>query len=76
MSNMNLYALSLNGNMLFFCGKIDEDAYTKINSLIRELNVEPMDDECENFCKTFTSLVKSKLNYDLKNLKIEYVFRK
>ena len=73
---MNLYALSLNGNMLFFCGKIDEDAYTKIDSLIRKLDIEPTDYDCEKFCKTFTSLVKSKLNFDLKHLKIEYVFRK
>ena len=76
MSNMDLYALSLNGSMLFFFGKIERNSYAKIDALIKEIDILPMDYDYENFCKTFTSLVKSKLNIDLTHLKIEYVFRK
>ena len=35
---MELYALSLNGSMLYFYGKIPEIAYEKIDSLIQEID--------------------------------------
>ena len=73
---MELYALSLNGNMLYFCGKIPETTCEKIDSLIQEIGIEPTDYDYEQFCKTLTSLVKTKFGLELKPLKIEYIFRK
>lgn len=73
---MELYALSLNGNMLYFYGKIPETTCEKIDSLIQEIAIEPTDYDYEKFCKTLTSLVKTKFGLEMKPLKIEYIFRK
>ena len=73
---MELYALSLNGSMLYFYGKIPEIAYEKIDSLIQEIDIESTDYDYEMFCKNLSSLVKTKFGLDLKPLKIEYIFRK
>lgn len=73
---MELYALSLNGNMLYFCGKIPETTYEKIDSLIQEIDIDSTDRNYEKFCKDLTSLVKTEFGLELLPLKIEYIFRK
>lgn len=73
---MELYSLAINGTTLYFLGQIDEKLYSKIDSLIKNIDVDAYDNDCENFCKMFTTLVETTLNIDLKHLRIKYVFRK
>lgn len=73
---MELYTLAINGNTFYFLGQIDEKLYLRIDSLIEDINVDLYDNEYENFCTKFTTLVKTTFNIDLKLLRIKYVFRK
>lgn len=71
-----LYSLSINGTMLYFIGDVPPCNYKDIDEIARQVDINISDNDYEDFCKTFISYISSKLNIQLKQIKISYVFRK
>lgn len=72
----SIYALAINGSMLYFSGQIDTEIYEKIDSLIKEIDIKDQDHDYKIFCEMLILLAKTKFNTDLKQLTIKHVFRK
>lgn len=71
----SLFALAINGTMLYFEGNIPPNMYKDIDMLSKQVAVDPLDINYTDFCKKFIMIVKEKYNLQLNQMKIAYVFR-
>lgn len=71
----SLFAMAINGTMLYFEGNVHQSMYNDIDMLSKQIVVDPSDINYTDFCNRFIMLVKEKYNIQLNQMKIAYVFR-
>lgn len=71
----SLFAIAINGTMLYFEGNIPPNMYKDIDMLSKQVAVDPLDTYYTDFCTKFIMLAKEKYNIELNQMKIAYVFR-
>lgn len=71
----SLFAMAINGTMLYFEGNVNQSMYNDIDMLSKQIVVDPSDINYTDFCNRFIMLVKEKYNIQLNQMKVAYVFR-